>query len=612
MNADGYLVVADRDAEVTERSLERLMWDFGAPVEPELEERFENAIQIVGISQLNPLERYRFGRWLYRREVERIETPLFNLLSQLATDPVSFVRSTVARFFSWKQIATSPQYQQLLRNLCGDNHPYVKIEMLEEAILPNWRFQSAEVQESWLMMVVDMLSDSFVRRHTATGLIDMSGSHYDYHAEHTHEQKKQWFVAIAPKLMDYQFDHWESFDRFLTKLDDYFLELPVPYRTQLLQSVASYVNKSSEFSEYTLYTIERLVFSGNLNQEETEITIDLIRNLSPWGRTAICYAFARDYHNLPDTRFRDFVHRPFYNETPSEYVAERAASVLGFLGENPIEMDELPDPIREHGGATVHATIRKYISEQDDEFKKMIVFIAYRYKMAYHIADASDGLHRNDLVSDLVRYFARSATVDDAALVADVLLEKGYYLYEAADEPFEESEWLKLVELFLYNERVDVGKRACDIVFAVNIASSVHNVRTFLMLVYHLLNHPNKEVEDYAFQALNENFHQVWKRVLDTTLPDDWRKEIEQTWLSKEFLVKLGEKSSALKMWQTIALALFAHRDSWQELTPESKQSIVRLLAVCAYTERPELVALAMSFYDRVKRLTRRRTEKTG
>ena len=53
---------------------------------------------------------------------------------------------------------------------------------------------------------------------------------------------------------------------------------------------------------------------------------------------------------------------------------------------------------------------------------------------------------------------------------------------------------------------VDVGKRACDIVFAVNIASSVHNVRTFLMLVYHLLNHPNKEVEDYAFQALNENF----------------------------------------------------------------------------------------------------------
>jgi hypothetical protein len=29
----------------------------------------------------------------------------------------------------------------------------------------------------------------------------------------------------------------------------------------------------------------------------------------------------------------------------------------------------------------------------------------------------------------------------------------------------------------------------------------------------------------------------------------------------------------------------------------------VRLLAVCAYTERPELVTLAMSFYDRVKNL---------
>ena len=224
---------------------ERLMWDFGESVEPELVEQFEEAIQIVGISRLNPLERYRFGRWLtqgggtdaLRQFFSAFYPNLLPIRFPLCARPSqdSFPRSESLLLRNTNKFLGS----------CGDNHPYVKIEMLEDAILPNWRFQSTEVQESWLVMVVDMLSDSFVRRHAATGLIDMSGTHYDYHAEHTHEQKKQWFVAIAPKVeWTYQFDHWESFDRFLTKLDDYFLELPVPYRTQLLQSVAGYVNKS--------------------------------------------------------------------------------------------------------------------------------------------------------------------------------------------------------------------------------------------------------------------------------------------------------------------------------------------------------------------------------
>ncbi len=610
VNASGHLVTAKAYEGVdafeifsSEMMSEQGLWYLGMSVEQELVERFERAVQIISISQLNPLERYRFGRWLYREATATPETALFSLLSQLATDPISFVRETVARFFLRKEVANSLQYQQILRNLCADNHPYVKIAMLEDAILPNWQFQSAEVQESWLAMVVDMLDDPFVRLHAATGLIDMSGTHYDYHAEHTHEQKKQWFIAIAPKLLAYQFEHWESFDRFLTKFDDYFPELPVPYRTQLLRSVAGYVNKSPESSEDTLYTIRRLVFSGNMNQEETDITIDLIRNLSPWGRTAICYAFARDYNDLPDTRFRDFVHRPFYNEAPSEYLAERAASILGFLSKISVQIDELPAPIRKHSDANIHAAIREYVSEQDDAFKKMIIFIAYKYERAYHIASASDSLYRDDLVCDLVRDFASSGTDDDATFIADVLLRAGYYRYEASDEPFENSAWLKLVELFLYNDRSDVCKRVCDIVFAANIASSVHNVRTFLMLVYRLLNHPNKEVEEYAFQVLDENFQQVWKLVLSTRLPNDWRKEIEQTWFSKEFLAKLSEKSSAFKIWQKIALAVFPHRDNWQELPAESKQFIVDLLAESAYTERPELVELVESFYDRIGKL---------
>jgi hypothetical protein len=50
-------------------------------------------------------------------------------------------------------------------------------------------------------------------------------------------------------------------------------------------------------------------------------------------------------------------------------------------------------------------------------------------------------------------------------------------------------------------------------------------------------------------------------------------------------------------------LVFFRCRDSWQELPTESKQFIVDLLVMSAFTERPELVELVESFYDRMKNL---------
>ncbi|MCL4298952.1 MAG: ATP-binding protein [Anaerolineae bacterium] len=526
-------------------------WELGLidDEDPEILEKFERTTQNANLSDLNPLERYKFGHWFYGKYKEYPDDQLFKIISGLAADPISFVRQTAADLFYWEAIINSPKYQHIFNNLCYDGHPYVKIEILEAGILHNWRFQPTEVQEIWLKIVTDMLDDPIVRLKSATGLVDMSGSQYWYHEDHTIDQKKQWFITIAPRLFDDEFKHVDHFERVLSKFEDYFLELPVSYRTELFQKIANYIKKHPSYAEDTVYTIERLVLEGGLVSEEREIIIDLIQNLSSWGRTSISYTFAREYNNLGDTRFQSFVHRPFFNETPEEYLTERAAALLGYLANDTVILENLPESVKHYNIADVQTAIRRYIFEQDDTFKRMVIQIAYRYKEMYHVRAATDNIFSHQIINELVKYFAESGKEEDASVIADILLRSGYYLFHAADQSFEGSGWLKIVDLLLYNDRVAVCKKVCDIIFAANILSGVHNARTFLMLVFRILNHPNQEVKDYAFKVFDNYFVEVCQFIFSPRIPSTWREEIKQTWLSEEFQNKLKENSKRYTMW---------------------------------------------------------------
>jgi hypothetical protein len=552
--------------------------------DPELQEQFNTiAAGNVDLSRQNPLVRAKFGRWLYYHLDLHERVNLFNVITVLSTDPISFGREAATQFFHILEIIDSLQYQPIFRSLCTDNDSRIKISMLEKAILPNWRFQPKAIQEEWIKVVTEMLGDPSVRLHSATGLMDMSGTHADYHAEHSAEQKKQWFIAVVPTLLQYEFDFEDSFSRLLSKYSEYFSDLPFPLRADLLRSIAGYIKHHPEDSEDRWYTIERLVLDAKLNQVELDIVLDLIQSFSTLGRARIYFAFAREYGKLEDQRYKDFVHRAFYNEEPHEYMAERNAALLGFLANASITTNDLPVSVGALDGDTIAACITRYVQKQDASFKKLTVLMAYGYGEAGCANARRYDLYKNDLILSLVQEYARATSVEGAIAVADAVLVDGYYAFGQHQRQSLDTGWYEVVKLFLYNQNADVCKRVCELVFAANLSSSVHMIPTYLMFVYQFLTHPIPEVQTHAFELFDAHLNAILDDLSGYRSREDRETELELSWFSEGFQEILHEKSSAYRGWMNIRFQLKQYKEQWNELSDESRQSAVEFFCYVAY-----------------------------
>lgn len=559
---------------------------------------------------LNPLERYAFAYWLYRNR-DTIEPHIVvETVKNLANDSISFVRKTAAIFMDQETLLTSQDYQSIFQHLCYDGHPNVKLEILERVILPNWRFMPEETKEEWLRIVSDMLDDPIVRLHSSMGLIDQSGTFAHYHIDHSPEQKRKWFIALAPKLIAHGFEHHVHFDRFLTPVDEDFIDLPIPFRTELLRSIADYIEKKPSLSENTLYSIEKIVLEGNTTPEENDICLRLIRDLSSWGKSRICYTFASKFSLLKDERFRQFVHYPFYNESESQFVAERAAALLGFRVNPSMQLSDLPPAICKDNLATVTHTLNEYCCRQSDDFKLLSVMMAYGYGSACHTGAINDDCFRLDIIDELVVYFSKHADLEKVRVVVEIILNR-LRLWDSENQAqsiqslsvdcIKESERFRRLELFLYNQNSEIGKCVCEIVFASNIASSVHNVKTFLFLVHLLLNHPDASVSHYAFTFFDKYFHEIEKVMFDPDLPSSWHKEIADTWFNDEFQARLLENSSVYKQWLQSDQFFRTVASVWSELSDDLRDNTISLIQAFAWKDRPEIIEILREFYYKIQ-----------
>jgi len=569
---------------------------------------FETVLKQNNIGILNPLERYQFAFWLYHHSSIVEPSELANFVRTLAIDPISFVRGASAIFLRQEVLMYSQEYQSSFQSLCYDGHPNVKREVLEHVILKNWQFMPEEIQEEWLQMVSDMLDDPVVRLYSSMGLINQSGSLYHYHEGHNLEQKRQWFIALAPKLISHGFTQQIYFDRFLTPLDEYFADLPIPFRTELLTSIADYIEKNHALSEDTLYSIEKVILQSNPTPQENEICLGLINNLTSWGRSRLCYSFAKNYRLLKDIRFRQFVHYPFYNEAEFQYIAERAAALLGFKANSSLKLDDLPPVLDRNKAESISNVINEYWRQQNDDFKLLSVMMAHGYGAAHHIGAVYDRCFEVDIISEIIESFSKSNNIDKVKVVVEVVLNK-VYLWEMGleDKPKEtlmQSNWFKRLELFLYNQNPEIEKCVCELVFASNIASSVHNMKTFLFLIYLLLNHPNESTSSYASEFFDKFFYKIKDMMFDPDLPELWKKEIADTWFSREFQIKLLEKSVNYKEWWQSAQFFKTVASGWPTYSDEIRHSIILFMEMLVQQSPPEIIEILNWFHYEISEST--------
>lgn len=131
-------------------------WIIGIDIsdKPELLALFKKCVVSRNyLSVLNPFERHHFVDWLTDQDSGVSDEDVVTLLDDLSLDPIAFVRSRVAhRIGRW---VGDPGFERTFQTLCYDSSPFVKIEALEEVIVPNWVDQTEDGRGYLLDLVVD-------------------------------------------------------------------------------------------------------------------------------------------------------------------------------------------------------------------------------------------------------------------------------------------------------------------------------------------------------------------------------------------------------------------------------------------------------------------------
>lgn len=562
-------------------------------INDELKDKFNDAIDRGIIADLDLYERIKLSshiRYIYQEDIVD-EQKIVIVIRLLGSDPFSFVRQSVSSFLSIIDNVDESLYRDVFISLCYDSHPQVKIEMLEDCILKKWRKISDDKKELWLDIVKDMLLDPFFKAYTATGLIDMSGSK-PYLLYYTEEEKLRWFIHLAPVLIKDKFPFNDNFDRFLTKFDEYFPNLPQVYRTELLKSIVMYIQSNPDYSSDIPYTIQSLVLNEELEPEELDMINSLIISMSIWGKIQIFHSFAKNYNKLPDRRFRDLIHRVFYNETPEELILERVTIALGLLANKNLIIDNIPEPIKQFTQHQDDASeyIREYIKSQNTEFKTIAILASHGYQRLYDIGTRNTDLYKDTVIKECIDEILNSSSMKEIELVIDTIVIDGYNVGGNPDGEFDGNYWFELMKSIMHEGNIEVIKRLCDIIYMANIRSSVHNVRTYLRILYLILNHHIDEVRDYAFKLFDDHFYKIWKDVMNKKLPKQWKKEIKNTWLSDGFISLLEQKSRSFQNWYRVKNILDFFRENFSLISIEDRQSLIELLIKLTKDGRIEIV----------------------
>lgn len=583
---------------------EVLEWDLGffPEKEPELVTKFQAVLEEQNLVFLNPLERYKFVNWLFRLFIDnQIGQKEFDFyLNYISADPISFVRERVAEHLGrLPDISTA---NSLIGSLCFDSSPYVRIAMLEHVLLRCWASQEKETQKLWLELVVDMLSDTVVRHTCMKGLIDRSGTLYYYHETHTVEQKREWFEAIALKLLMYDF-HADDFERFLEAFDIHYSSFEKEYRLKLLTSLYNFIENNLHRSTSILYVVNNVLFESKPSEEELSIILKLINLVPSVAKAEFCFRFALQFNELPDERFREFVYRPFYIENPDELIFERTAAILGFLANfsDSKTIGKLPSPVGEMADGYLEA-ISKYIENQNDEFKLITIFQAFGHENSYYVSASSYSLYTHPLLKKLFKEFVLEKPQDPSSkIVVMLLLNDFYYRTEASHG--QQAEWLEFVELILSSKNIDLLKSVCDILFEGNVAASVHNVKDWLYLLTRLLTHDITEIRLYAVSLYDRYFLEIWDDLSSFLHKgnENRNKFLDDVWLNHDFFQALLENSPSFKEYLDVMYYLIEIEREWDSFTQNEKENHLSNISGMADEEKYYVNSQIEQFIDAMK-----------
>ncbi len=570
-----FVHTASEMAEVVEWEI-----DFFPEKEPDLAAKFQKVLKEQSLALLNPLEKHKFVDWLFKSFIDnQIEKKEFDFyLNYIAADPISFVRERVAGHLGRLPDISTADF--LIESLCFDSSPYVRIAILENVLLRCWASQEKEIQKLWLDLVADMLSDTVVRHRCMRGLVDRSGSLYYYHENHTVEQKREWFEAIALKLLTYDF-HDDDFERFLEAFDIHYSSFEKEYRLKLLTSLHNFIENNLHRSTSILYVVNNILFEGGPSEEELSVILKLINLVPSFAKAEFCFRFALQFDQLPDERFREFVYRPFYIESPDELIFERTAAVLGFLANfsDTKTIDKLPSPVGEMADGYLQA-ISKYIENQNDEFKLITIFQAFGHENSYYVSASYYSLYTHPLLKKLFKEFIVEKPQDHSTkIVAMLLLNSFYYRTEASHG--KQVEWLEFVELILSSKNIDLLKTVCDILFEGNVAASVHNVEDWLYLLTRLLTHDIQEIRLYAVSLYDRYFLEIWDDLSGFLREgnENRNKYLDDVWLNDVFFQTLLKNSPSFNEYIDVMYYLVEIIKEWGNYSQKEKEG--HLLEVC-------------------------------
>ncbi len=570
--------------------------------DPELSLKFQEHLAEKSFMLLNPLERYKFLDWVFSLHNSRLieSEELLSCVAFMSADPISFVRQRVAEHLG--QLLDAPVVSSIIESLCYDSSPHVRIAMLEDVLLRYWVKQDRETQTTWLGLVTSMLNDTVVRLRCARGLVDQSGSLYYYHKDHTEEQKREWFEAVALKLLEYSFEV-DDLDRFLAAFDKHYLHFQKGYRLSLLDALNKYIENNLNDATSIITTVDNILFKCNPSEQELIALLKLINYLPPIAKADFCFRFALNYEDLPDERFQEFVHRPFFIEDPEEMIFERTAGILGFLA-NPSDtkpIDRLPSPIGEMADEYLQA-ISKYVEKQSDEFKLITIFQAFGHEYSYYTSARYHSLYSHPLIKKLLHEFVVDKPQNpNTKIVANILLNDNYYRTEANHG--QQTEWLEFIELLLSSKNVDLLKSVCDSLFQGNIDSSVHNIDDWLILLTRLLTHPILEVQSYTTSLYDQYFLDIWPDIT-IALHGEYNgqdKYLGAVWLNNDFFQQLLDNSPSFKEYIGTMFYLDEVVDNWDTFTKKEKDSHVSKISEIINEEKYYINSLVEAFLNRMK-----------
>ena len=497
-------------------------------------------------SSLNPIQRYIFVDYVVNSYNQENCLNVISLLNSLAYDPTSFVRSRVAKQLNNLITMQGQDFDllRILKILSADSSPFVKIAVLESIVANIWVKQPSDVQDELLGLVCRMLDDPVVRERTSRGLIGQSGGLFFYHKNHSSSDKKKWFQAIALKLLEFDFRH-DDFERFLYAFDDHYFSFDYQFRLQLLQALKTFYERNPYESISLLTSIVPIILNTDTTNEEKDVILSLIPCLDFFGKASLCNWLSFESCNLTDDAFREFLQSEFSSEQGDKNKLARVASVLGYLANQHEEIDQLPLALKRFGKDKVEA-IQGYIDSQGHQFGLMTILSAFDYQCDRRIIHKADELYHHKIIGKLIAGNLDSeAPLQDRILVSHMILFDGYRLLESEDNL--RTQWYEYVDLILSSNEPDFLKEVCNICFAANIASSVHNYEDWFILLYKFLTHKNLDVQRYAFSLFDSHFVKIWEDDFIEHYDCNW--EIIGKWKQEEFQEHLFQSSNRFREW---------------------------------------------------------------